>query len=259
MGLGELERELGDGLHGGRLGVGGGGYLLGFDGSGVEAVGWDLGEEGERGEVQEFLRCGGEAGVNRGSLGFAGLIDDKAGVGSAVLLPEEFEEGVGVGEGRGVWCGDEQGGGGLRAHEELGRGDARGDVDENNGELAGESVEVCQQGGELGLGDRGETGMAGATGDEADVAALGGGEVRDGEENIRQSGLTCKDVGEVAFWLDVKLDIEVGEAGVAIQQQHALALFGQNGGEIEGERGFADAAFTGGYRVNRCDVLRGAW
>lgn len=128
---------------------------------------------------------------------------------------------------------------GFGAHGEGGGGDAGGDVYQCNIIVLGEVAEVLHQLVQLGQRQVGKLVVASAASDEGEALRCGG-------ENVAQGELAAEVVGEVALGGEVELDVGVGEAGVAIEHQDFFTLFGQLGGEVEGEGGFADAAFTGG-------------
>ena len=101
-----------------------------------------------------------------------------------------------------------------------------------------------------GLFERGEAARARAAGEDVEPAGVG-------EAGFLPIGAAGEQAGHVAAGGEAELDVDVGEAQIRIEQQHAAALAGQSLGEADGEPGFADAAFARGDRHQPAQPERG--
>ena len=57
--------------------------------------------------------------------------------------------------------------------------------------------------------------------------------------------------GEICFWRDAQLDVDIGQAKVAIHQQRALASLCECGGQRDGHEGLANTALATGNGNDR--------
>ena len=167
------------------------------------------------------------------------MVDDEFEIVGTGLLPDDFDNGVGVGDGGGLGGGDYEdfaGGDGELDHLSA---DAGGGVDEHEiggGADAGNLEEKALHGFAFEIGEVGEAGGAGN-----DLESIWA-----GDDDFLKPLLALDDVIEVELGIEVEEKVDVGEAHVSVDDDDVEALAGVVDAEVGDEGGFADAAFAAG-------------
>ncbi len=199
----------------------------------------DVSGEGDIG-FQKLPSDGADAFMDL--LGFIPIfdhVDHDADFSGGAATDEDFHDGISVGDGGGLRRGDDDDVVGAAGEGEDVAADACAGVDDEDIGIFADCIEVVDDAFAVGFDEVGHLGETGGTGDQRETGG-------DGGDDFGQGALAGYDMREVETGLHIAKDVGIGEAEVGIQQNNTPAHSRQNSGEIHGEVGFSDAAFTGG-------------